>query len=37
MTALQGLAAKRDDIVEVRGKGLLVGMELNRPARPVGS
>ncbi len=35
ITALQGLAAKRDDIVEVRGKGLLVGMELNRPARPV--
>ncbi len=35
MAALRELASGRDDVRGVRGKGLLVGMELDRPARPV--
>ena len=27
-------AIKNDDIVEIRGKGLFIGVELNKPARP---
>lgn len=33
--ALNAIAAERDDVVDVRGRGLMFGMELNRPARPV--
>jgi acetylornithine aminotransferase len=32
---LEEFASKRDDIVEVRGSGLMLGMELRRPARPL--
>jgi len=32
---LREVAAGRSDVVEVRGRGLMVGMELTRPARPV--
>jgi acetylornithine aminotransferase len=32
---LRELASARDDIAEVRGRGLMIGMELTRPARPV--
>ena len=32
---LEALAAARNDIVEVRGRGLMMGMELTRAARPV--
>lgn len=32
---LRELAAKSDSIVEVRGKGLMIGIELDRPAAPV--
>ncbi|MFP6610085.1 MAG: acetylornithine transaminase [Deltaproteobacteria bacterium] len=35
LAALKKLAGTRSDVVDVRGKGLLVGMELDRPARPV--
>jgi predicted acetylornithine/succinylornithine family transaminase len=32
---LRELAADRSDVAEVRGRGLMYGMELKRPARPV--
>jgi predicted acetylornithine/succinylornithine family transaminase len=32
---LRDLAAARDDVAEVRGRGLMLGIELTRPARPV--
>jgi acetylornithine/succinyldiaminopimelate/putrescine aminotransferase len=32
---LTELAERRGDVIEVRGRGLMRGMELNRPARPV--
>lgn len=35
MRGLRALAAKRPAIREVRGRGLLIGMELSRPAAPL--
>jgi acetylornithine/succinyldiaminopimelate/putrescine aminotransferase len=34
LTRLRDLAAQSDMAVEARGRGLLLGLELNRPARP---
>ena len=35
MTRLRDVLAGRDDVVEVRGKGLMIGVELRREAKPV--
>jgi acetylornithine aminotransferase len=35
MTALRTLAARRPVIRQVRGRGLLIGIELTRPAAPL--
>lgn len=34
-TRLRALAAERNDVIDVRGRGLMFGIELSRPARPV--
>lgn len=34
-SGLEAIAARRDDIIEVRGRGLMVGMQMTRPSKPI--